>query len=103
LFIGASASSGVTWDVIKGILTSRVGFDLENLRASLIDSYKFKQLRRTIADRIVEDRNDLVLTDFYKQESEIICVFKVYGKIEKTITVLCNSEYQIQELKMERK
>ncbi len=103
LFIGASVSSGITWDVIKGILTSRFGFELENFRSSFIDELKFKQLRKNIADRIVEDHKDLVLIDFYRQESEIICEFEVYGVISKTIMVLCDLEYHIKELKLERK
>jgi hypothetical protein len=102
LFIGGSVSSGLTWDVLKGILTSRFGNSLENFRTSFVDNLRFKKLRRTIADRIVEDYKDLVLIDLFKQESEIICEFKVYGIIEKTITVLCDSEYEIKELKLER-
>ncbi|MGF7050723.1 hypothetical protein J2T13_005273 [Paenibacillus sp. DS2015] len=103
IFIGASAVSGITWDVIKGILTSQFGPELDNFRASHIDGLRFKQLRKNIAERVVEDHKDIVLIDFYKQESEIICEFKVYGIFEKTITVLCDSEYRIKELKLERK
>ncbi|MHA7584381.1 hypothetical protein B2I21_00860 [Chryseobacterium mucoviscidosis] len=103
LFIGASAVSGITWDVIKGILTSRFDFELENIRASHIDRLRFKQLRKNIAERVVEEHKDLVLIDFYEQESEIICEFKIYGIFEKTITVICDYEYRIKELKMERK
>lgn len=103
LFVGASVGSGITWDVLKGVLASRFGFDLENFRASFVDSLRFKRLRRSIADKIVEDHKDLILIDFYKQEIEIICEFKIYGIIEKTITVLCDSEYHIKELKLERK
>lgn len=60
LFIGASVASGITWDVLKGLLISRLGLELENFKASLINSYKFKQLRKDIAERIVEDKKDLV-------------------------------------------
>lgn len=103
LFISGSVTSGITWDILKGLLTSRFGSELEHIKATFVDSMKFKRLRRSIADRIVEDHKDLVLIDFYKQESEIICEFKIYGIIEKTVTVLCDSEYQIRELKLERK
>ncbi|MFC9707277.1 hypothetical protein ACFTRD_03875 [Paenibacillus sp. NPDC056933] len=103
LFIGGAASSGITWDILKGLFTNRFGIELENIKATFVDSMRFKQLRRNIADRIVEDHKDLILIDFYNQESEIICEFKIYGIIEKTITVLCDSEYQIKELKLERK
>lgn len=101
LFIGTSAVSGIIWDVLKGMITSRVG--IENLRTTIIDGFKFKQFRRALAERIVEDRTNLVLNDFYKQQNEMIFEFKVYGINEQTITVLCNSEYQIQELKVDRK
>ena len=57
LFIGASAVSGITWDVIKGILTSRFGSELVNFRASHIDGLRFKQLRKKIAERVAESYN----------------------------------------------
>ncbi|MGG4095305.1 hypothetical protein [Paenibacillus lautus] len=103
LFIGASAASGITWDMLKGVLTSRFSGDVEKIKATLIDSYKFKRFRKAIAERIVEDYKDLVLIEFYKQQNEMIFEFKIYGIIGKSITVICDDEYQIQELNVERK
>ncbi|GAK39140.1 hypothetical protein TCA2_1628 [Paenibacillus sp. TCA20] len=51
-----------------------------NSRAALIDKLRFKQLRKNIVESVGEDHKDLVLIDYFEQESEIICEFKVYKK-----------------------
>ncbi|WP_405155848.1 hypothetical protein [Paenibacillus sp. FSL K6-0108] len=102
LFIGSSVLSGITWDVLKGILTNKLEDERTSIKATFIDNEKFKQLRKIIAERIKEDYRELVLTDFYKNENELICEFKIYEPTMRTIMILCDLEYQIKELKYER-
>lgn len=102
-FIGSSVLSGITWDVLKGILTSKFEDERTSIKGASMDNEKFKQLRKVVAERIREDHKGLALTDFYKNENELICEFKIYEPIMKTVTVLCDLEYQIKELKYERK
>ncbi|MGG4402765.1 hypothetical protein ABEW61_21755 [Paenibacillus amylolyticus] len=102
-FIGSSVLSGVTWDVLKGILASKFEDERTNIKSTSINNEKFKELRREVAERTREDYRELVLTDFYKNENELICEFKIYEPTMKTIMILCDLEYQIKELKYERK
>ncbi|MGW9529015.1 hypothetical protein ACWHAM_14955 [Paenibacillus terrae] len=102
-FIGSSVLSGITWDVLKGMLVSKFEDERINIKGTPINNEKFKELRRVIAERIREDYRELVLTDFYKNENELIYEFKIYEPTMKTITILCDLEYQIKELKYERK
>ena|GEM_PF-2788176 len=103
MYIAYSAASGITWDILKGMLTTKLGIQADHLSTSIIDSYKFKRLRKIIADRIQENHRDLVLMEFYGNDDEIIFEFKIFGIIEKTITIISDSEYQIKELKRETK
>ncbi|NGZ76907.1 hypothetical protein [Saccharibacillus alkalitolerans] len=102
-FIGSSVLSGVTWDVLKGILASKFEDERTNIKSTPINNEKFKKLRREVAERTREDYRELVLTDFYQNENELICEFKIYEPTMKTIMILCDLEYQIKELKYERK
>lgn len=101
-FIGSSVLSGVTWDVLKGILASKFEDERTNIKSTSINNEKFKELRREVAERTREDYRELVLTDFYKNENELICKFKIYEPTMKKIIILCDLKYQIKELKYER-
>ena len=103
LFVASSIASGITWDVLKGMLINKLEPKFESIKSTFMDNKEFKKLRKNIAEIIIEDPRDLVLNEFYKQENELICEFKIYGITEKTITVLCDLEYRIKEFKQERK
>ncbi|WFA82662.1 hypothetical protein [Paenibacillus amylolyticus] len=50
-FIGSSVLSGVTWDVLKGILASKFEDERTNIKSTSINNEKFKELRREVAER----------------------------------------------------
>lgn len=96
-FILSSIGSGLTWDVIKTMLSMTLNEPFQYLKVSFIDNFKFNNLRKTIASRINENINSLALLEFYKNEEEIILEFKTK---DKKITVICDMNYIIKELKV---
>ena len=95
LFIKASIESGITWDLIKAILSVKIGEFGEYVKLNLLDNLRFKKLRKMAADRIREDEKYLVLTDFNRdQEKNMISIsFKCK---RKKINMVCDNDYNIE-------
>lgn len=96
-FIIGSVTSGITWDLIKGGLTKLLG-DFSEIKIDMFDKINFNNLRKDISDKVRVERNDLILYEMYKNQSEIILVFKADVL---TITVITDSKYKILDLKVE--
>ncbi|KOP67248.1 hypothetical protein AMS62_19840 [Bacillus sp. FJAT-18019] len=102
IYIANWAISGITWDIFKGSLMHVFGTRLQHVKTSKFENYKFNKLRKTVSERVIEDPKDLVLTDFQKQDEEIIIIFSTNGINSKSILVVCDLDYQIKELTLER-
>jgi hypothetical protein len=100
LFIASSVASGITWDVMKELILMQLDISADYLKSTFIENKKFKRLRKTISERIGEDHKDLILTEFYNNENEIFLTFSTYGIFAKTVTIICNQDYEIKELKL---
>lgn len=97
-FILSSVQSGVTYDIIKSLIISKLGIPIDYFKLSIFDNFKFKRLRKIIADRIREDVYDIVLSELYKGEEEITIVFKTQ---DQRITLICDKDYEIKEIRVD--
>jgi len=99
IFIGQTMVSGLTWDIIKRLVLKRFG--KKYVQSIYFERKKYNRLKKEIANMVVENYKDLVLINFCKKRSNIIFEFKVYGIVEKTITITCDPEYHIKKLKLD--
>jgi len=97
-FILGSVASGLTWDTMKILIANNLNITKDNIKIFKFDNYNFKKMREIIADRIREDSKDIVLHEMYKQEDYILIVFKAN---DKEISIMCDENYNIEEIKVE--
>lgn len=95
-FILTTVQSGITYDVLKFLITSKLGIPADYFKISVLDNFKFKRLRKIIADRVREDERDLILNELYKGEEDITVVFKTRNS---KITLICDRNYELKEMK----
>ncbi len=100
LFVWGAISSGVTWDVLKALLIAKMP-DLDISNFKVIDNFKFKYLRTTVANRVCVNPKDLILVGFDKEpkdNDDIMAV--VFKHKKKLINIECNKDYNIIRLEM---
>lgn len=98
-FIKASIESGITWDVIKLLLISKLNINLDKFDFQIIDNLKYKRLRRIIADRIQEDYKSLILIGFSKDEENDKIEISMKCR-RKLIHIECNKNYEIKQVEV---
>lgn len=100
LFVIASVKSGITWDIIKSLITSKLNIDFYRLDFQIIDNLKFRRMRKLVAERIHEKPSSLILKSFRKdpKKNKIYISMKC---LRKRISVVCNNNYDIEELELE--
>lgn len=97
-FIMSSAASGVTWDIMKPILTGNLALPIQSITMKVMDKYNFNKLRKIVADRIRVEERSLILTEMHKKNSKLNLEFRTSNK---KIHITCDSNYNIIDFKVE--
>ncbi|KPU42707.1 hypothetical protein OXPF_37610 [Oxobacter pfennigii] len=98
-FLSSTIVSGVTWDIIKMAIASKLGIDIDRIIIDILDAAKFKLLRLEIADKIREKSKDLYLKKFEDLSSKLRFIF---GCKNTEIEVICDKEYKIKSLNVKK-
>lgn len=96
IFIMGAISSGITYDLIKSSLKMILQYDMAEI--SMFDNFRFKKMREIIIERTNVPKNEIILTEMYRSEKDIIFNFRTK---QYKILVITNKDYGILELKMD--
>ena len=96
-FIISSATSGMTWDIIKPILVGNIAFPLQSVTMKALDKYNFNKLRKIVADRIREEEKNIILIELHKKNSKLSLEFRAQNMM---IYITCDSNYNIIDFKL---
>lgn len=96
-FIMSSVASGVTWDIIKPILTKNLALPIQSITMKTMDKYNFNKLRKVVADRIRAEERSLILTEMHKKNSKLNLEFRA---LNKKIYITCDGNYNIIDFKI---
>lgn len=97
-FIFTSAASGVTWDIIKNIIQTKLNIPLQSSAIKYIEKYNFSKLRKDIADKIGDEEKHLILEEMIKKPSKINLKFRTK---DKKVEIECDKDYNIKKFNSE--
>ena len=96
IFVAGAVTSGITWDVIKKYFSNY--FDDESVAIDVFEDFNYNMMLNEISNRTKIGMDELILTEMYKKDNEIIIQLKSESK---SILVLVDEEYNIIELSVE--
>ncbi|SFL37281.1 hypothetical protein SAMN04487943_101226 [Gracilibacillus orientalis] len=101
LFIANTVASGVSWDVVKSIITTNIDyFSHKGFLSNVIEKRKFKKVRKIVADKARVDEENLILHEFVNEVENVKMVFKSPNGY---IYICCDSEKDIRKYKLSNK